>query len=211
MTPKILYFKQGTQEWFDARAGKVTSSVAPSLFSRSQDKSERFGATARNHAMSLAVERITGKASPNKQFYSHATNRGNELEPKAREYYSLEKMVKVTECGFIDCGKYGTSPDALIDENGLLEIKCYSDAANLMKAALGKNKDHDLQIKWHIFCAQREYCDYLAYFPELEKRGVIKRYYADTLQNKLFENVLVEYEEYIESLIFKYNNSELVF
>lgn len=214
--------KQGSDAWVNIRAGKITSSVAKNLFAKARDKTQPFGAAAMTDAMTIAIERMTGKPAPTKQFFSKQTDRGNTLEPKAREYYELAKMAKVKEVGFIDCGKYGTSPDAVILPKGLCEIKSYSDAAKIMKAALGKNKEHDLQIKWHLFCGQDvedadgnqysfEWCDYTGYYPELPRACAINRYYQDSLQNKLFENALIRYEEVIEELIEKYKTSEAVF
>jgi hypothetical protein len=202
---------QGSQEWLDIRAGKVTSSVAPSLFTKPRDKTQPFGAAAMEHAMRLAIERISGKPSPQAQFFSHATNRGNTLEPRAREHYELQKFTKVREVGFVDCGKFGDSPDGLVGDKGLVEIKCYTDPKNIMKAALGKNKDHDLQIKWHLYCCNdKDYCDFDAFYPELPKQSVIKTYYPDSIQNRLFDLELARFEAVIEEFIYKYENSELV-
>lgn len=215
--PKIYWdIVQGTDDWTNVRTGKITSSVAIGLFAKPRDKTQPFGAAAMENAMRLAIERISGKPSPQRQFYSHATNRGNTLEPKAREYYELQRFAKVKEIGFIDCGNYGTSPDGVAYIDGkmvLLEIKSYTDPKKIMKAALGTNKDHDLQIKWHLFCAgqQAHRCDFTAFYPELPKSSAIKEYYHDTLQYKLFEQVLVRYEAVIEEFIYKYENSELTY
>ena len=114
---------QRSAGWFEARVGKITASRAKA----SMDflKSGKEGAERKKLRRALAGERITGL--PARVFVTPAMERGVELEPEARNHYHKTTGNIVVEVGFyqhpsLSCS--GASPDGLVGDDGLLEIKC---------------------------------------------------------------------------------------
>lgn len=112
--------QQQTEGWFQDRCGFITASkMADVMADGSKIVRDKYMAR-------LAIERLTGKPMP-EGFKSTRMQKGNELEPDARESYAMINCVDVEECGFIPhpiIANFGASPDGIIREgNGLLEIK----------------------------------------------------------------------------------------
>lgn len=157
---------QGSQEWLDLRIGKVTGSNF-GIFMANDGKD--FGPPAKKYALGIALERITGVSNESGYTNEHM-NRGIEQEPIARSLYEDEKFVTVTNGGFFDCGLYSTSPDGLIGNDGVIEIK--SVIASTHYATL-KRDTFDPAYRWqlagHLDCTGREWVDFVSYcseFPE---------------------------------------------
>lgn len=115
-------FEQGTPLWFDARAGIVTASVMRNLITTTLKVADNE--TSRSLICQLATERITGH--PDLIYPNRDMQRGTELEPFARALYA-EHYAPVKEIGFMrldeDWGSIGFSPDGLVGDDGLIEIK----------------------------------------------------------------------------------------
>ena len=153
--------EQGTEEWRLARLGIPTASRFKDMMAGGQGKSRR------TYMLTLAGERITGELA---QSYSNAhMERGNTLEPDARELYELETGSEVAECGFIRASyDAGYSPDGLIGGNGLIEIK--TRLPHLMLDTLLSQKmpvEHTKQVQGGLLISEREWCDFIAYWPGL--------------------------------------------
>jgi putative phage-type endonuclease len=108
---------QGSPEWHDVRCGKVTASSISDVLAKGQ------GITRKKYLWRLVAERITGK--PKAGFCNGAMEWGTQTEPEARDYYENLNFVNVQQIGFVEVNEYlGCSPDGLVGEEGLLEIKC---------------------------------------------------------------------------------------
>src|SRR5687767_3564215 len=112
----IHYMKQGSQEWHQIRAGKITGSIASELLVKGTTDPSGLGVGALSTAKQIIMERINGKPMATTGFKSSSMSRGHDYEVIARRKYELYKFVKVQQVGFIesDCGTYGCSPDGLI-------------------------------------------------------------------------------------------------
>jgi hypothetical protein len=114
---------QGTDEWLDQRRGMVTASVVGQLVTASTLKVAKND-YSRALTAQLVAERITGWTDP--QYVSDDMLRGHEDEPRARDLYS-EHFAPVVESGFMvrteDNWKLGYSPDGLVGDDGLIEVK----------------------------------------------------------------------------------------
>ncbi len=153
---------QGTEAWHNVRLGKFTASNFSSLFSK--ETTVKF----QDFINQVVFERLTGEVP--ESFTSSYMNRGNELEPEARQSYELMKFRKVKEVGFIELNEWcGCSPDGLIGLDGLLEIKCpkYSTLINLH---LNKKitSEYYYQMQGQMWVAEREWCDFYVYHPKLK-------------------------------------------
>jgi hypothetical protein len=114
---QIFTCEQGTDEWRKARTGIPTASRFSDVLAQGQGK------TRRKYMMELLGERLTGE--PMAEFSNAHTDRGHTMEDDARQLYSFDVTEPLTTVGFIRrlSPAAGCSPDALVGEDGLLEIK----------------------------------------------------------------------------------------
>lgn len=114
--------------------------------------------------------------------------RGEELEPQARAMYELETGNEVTEVGFVtneEISKMGgASPDGLVGDDGLVEIKCFEDVKHF-KMTLGDfeiESKYEWQIQMQLLITERKWCDFVAFNPNYKKSLLIKRIYPDEVK-----------------------------
>lgn len=161
--------QQGTSEWFKARVGKVTSSRIADMVATTKSG---WGASRGNYAADLLIERLTGEPAPHYQ--SPAMLYGTECEPEARAAYCFLMDVDIEEVGFVEHPRLamcGCSPDGLIGDDGLIEIKCPNTAQHL-NTLLTKTIDgkYIKQMQFQMACTGREWCDYVSYDRRLPER-----------------------------------------
>ena len=128
--------------------------------------------------MELIIARLTGMMLLD-NFTSPAMQWGIETEPEARKQYESETLNIVEECGFIPLtDDVGCSPDGLIGEDGLLEIKCPNSATHIETLITGKvDRKYFLQIQFQLWVTGRKWCDFVSYDPRwpVELRLYIQR------------------------------------
>lgn len=157
---------QQTPEWFAQRAGKVTASRVADVMAKV--KSGEAAGRA-NYRAQLVAERLTGTAA---ESYSNAAMQwGTDTEPYARMAYEAATGNLVLETGFVlhpDIGFSGASPDGLIGNDGLVEIKCPNTATHIdyLLASTVPEK-YKPQMAWQMACTGREWCDFISYDPRL--------------------------------------------
>ncbi len=157
---------QGTEDWHNVRLGKFTASKFSSLFAK--DSTGEF----QNLVNKVVFEKLIGESPGDfeSEYVSNYMKRGNEFEPEARQFYELTKFRKVNEVGFIELNEWcGCSPDGLIGNKGMLEIKClkYSTHINLCLSGKIIPKYH-YQMQGQLWVAEREWCDFYVYHPKLK-------------------------------------------
>jgi len=152
--------EQNTDEWLDLRIGKATASQFGCFMA---NYGKAFGEPAQRYALQLALERITGERA-GFSFQNEHMERGHEQEPVARMLYQEERFCDVLNGGFFDCGDYGDSPDGLVGEDGVIEIK--SVLAPTHYATLRRGS-YDPSYKWqlvgHLDCTGRDWVDFVSY------------------------------------------------
>ena len=158
--------EQRTDDWFTARLGKVTASKIADVMATTKTGAS---ASRKNYMAQLLTERLTGQKADS---YSNAAMQwGVDTEPQARAMYELETGRDVVEVGFIDhpvIAMSGASPDGLVGEAGLVEIKCPNTATHietLRGAAI--DKKYVLQTQWQMACTGRQWCDFVSFDPRL--------------------------------------------
>lgn len=157
---------QGTDEWKQLRAGKVTASRIADVMATIKSGES---AARKNYRTQLICERLTGKVEDT--FTNSHMERGTALEPFARDAYELQTGSIVDQVAFVDHPTVvmsGASPDGLVGNNGLIEIKCPTPA-NHVEYLLGKEppSKYKPQMTWQIACTQREWVDFVSYCPEM--------------------------------------------
>jgi hypothetical protein len=164
MSIRILDVVQGSGEWEDARRGMVTASVVGTLITPKTIK-VADNIDSRALTMELVAERITGFTEPS--YASFDMERGQYDEPTARNLYS-EHIAPVTEAGFIvrdDWGfSLGYSPDGLVGEDGLLEVKSRAQKKHLATILSGEVPTENIpQLQCGLLVTDRAWVDYCSY------------------------------------------------
>jgi putative phage-type endonuclease len=162
--------EQGTQDWFAARLGKVTASRVADVLAKTKTG---YSASRENYMAQLVVERITNTVA--ESFTNAAMLWGTEQEPFARAAYESKLGVFVEEVGFvlhptIDCA--GASPDGLVSESGMVEIKC-PNTATMIDQLLSETvpAKYYTQIQMQLACTGRDWCDYVVFDPRMPKKA----------------------------------------
>ena len=154
---------QRSEDWFNARLGKVTASKVKDVMSKL--KSGEPSASRTNYMMQLLCERLTGRREEG--FTSAAMQRGNDLEPVARSAYEVDQGVMVIEASLVlhpVIDGFGASPDGLVGERGLMEIKCPNTATHIATLRSGKHDtDYDWQMLAQMACTGREWVDFVSF------------------------------------------------
>ena len=157
--------EQGSAEWHSLRLGKITASRMKEVMSKGRGKAP--SKTAETYMMELIAEILTGKPKP---FFENDVMRwGTETEPQARFMYELRSGNEVKEVACITEGNHLlVSPDGLIGDDGMLEIKCPTSITQIKRALTDNySKDYYDQIQMQLWIAQREWCDFESFDPRL--------------------------------------------
>jgi len=161
--------EQRTEEWFEARRGKITSSKVKVLMAK-----RGLGETANTYARQLVADSLLEWFEEG--FVSKDMQRGIDLEPEAREAYEAETLQKVTEEGFITENEHeGSSPDGLVGDNGQIEIKC-PNVDNHMKYLLMDScpAEYYDQVQHQLYCSGRDWNDFVSYNNNFKQEHQLK-------------------------------------
>lgn len=155
--------EQRTEEWITARLGKVTASRVKDVMAKGRGGAPSASRT--NYMMQLLCERLTGKQEEG--FTSAAMQRGTDLEPLARTAYELYADAEVTEVGLIlhpRIDGFAASPDGVVGERGLLEIKAPNTATHVATLRSGKHdSSYDWQMLAQMACTGRDWVDFVSF------------------------------------------------
>lgn len=172
---------QGSPEWFAARLGKATASKIADIIAKTKSGPAASRATYQGQ---LVAERLSQQAA--ESFSNAAMQWGTDQEPNARAAYAfLHASGPVVEVGFVDhptVAMSGASPDGLVGDDGLVEIKCPNTATHIAtlkgRAVPGK---YLTQIQWQLACTRRKWCDFVSYDPRLpdELQLYVERVHRD--------------------------------
>lgn len=195
--------EQGSSEWLQARCGIITASVIGQLITTKTVK-PASNETARSLIRELTAQRITGVVEPSYQ--SNEMLRGTLDEPIARDLYS-EHYAEVHEAGFLvreEPGyRVGFSPDGLIGEDGILEIKSRRHKIHLAHILEDKVPDANYaQLQCALFVSGREWVDYCSFSAGM--RLWVKRVYPEPRWFEAIEAVALGFEAVAAELTEKY-------
>lgn len=157
---------QRSEEWFAARLGKVTASRVADLMATTKTG---YSASRTNYMAELICERLTGQQA--ERFSNAAMQWGTDCEPQARAAYEFITDAQVVEVGLIDhptIAMFGASPDGLIGDDGLIEIKCPNTATHidtLLSETVPAKYITQMQVQ--MACTGRVWCDFVSFDPRL--------------------------------------------
>ena len=164
---QIIKGIQGSHEWLQLRLGVATASNFDKIITSTGKES----ATLDKYALQLATEQML--IAPESSYKNDAMIRGNDLEELAREIYQEQTFNVVDQITMFksDCGNFGFSPDGLVGNDGLIEIKC--PLATTHFKYLLDNKmpsDYIQQIQTGLWISGRKWCDFVSYHPNFKDK-----------------------------------------
>lgn len=194
----IREVEQGSAEWLNLRLGIITCSELDCLLVNGKGEGG-FGVSAFTYMDQLIGERITGEAAE-LPFTTRATERGHELEGKARELYKARTELSYEEVGIILNHGIGYSPDALIGDDGLVEVKTKLPKFQVGVILAGEvPKEHVAQCQGGLWVSDREWIDFVSYWPGMPL--FIKRMYRDEAYIRNLAERVATFHEIMEARI----------
>jgi hypothetical protein len=156
--------EQRSEEWFAARLGKVTASRVADVIAKTRTG---YSSSRDNYMAQLICERLTNTKA--ESFTNSAMQWGTETEPLARAAYEKAKFEMVVEVGIIDhpfLPMCAASPDGLISDDGMIEIKCPNTATHFETLLADKMPSKYMpQVQWQMACANRLWVDFVSFDP----------------------------------------------
>lgn len=198
--------EQGTDEWLAARCGIVTASVVGQLITTKTLKTAQND-TARGLVSTLVAERVTGHVE--ETYPNRDMQRGTLSEPYAREVYE-QHHAAVAEVGFMvrdDWGfKIGFSPDGLVGEDGLIEIKSPRQKTHLNTLLTDQVPIHYMaQCQAGMLVSGREWVDFISYQPGMP--FFVRRVTPDPKWRQAILSAVQGFENDAVALMERYENA----
>lgn len=191
---------QGTSDWHEARCGVVTAS----RFSDVLMKPTTAGYM--NYRAEIIAERLTGK--PAESYQSKEMQWGILQEENARRVYELVNDIQVDQVGLIKHAdiEAGASPDGLVGDRGLIEIKCPNTSTHIKTLLARKHPaQYEAQMQGQMWITNRDWCDFVSYDPRLDDKNAfftVRVYRDDAYIQKLEKSIIVFLHE-VDQLIKK--------
>ena len=160
---------QGSPEWLAARLGKATASRVSDVIAKTRTG---WGASRANYMAALIAERLTG--TPAESYTNAAMQHGLDTEPQAKAAYAFCYDAEIVETGFVphhSIEMAGASPDGMVGDDGLIEIKCPNTATHIETLLGAEIPDkYIVQMQFQMACAGRAWCDYVSFDPRMPAR-----------------------------------------
>lgn len=200
---------QGSDEWIAARVGKVGASRIADIVAKTKTG---YSTSRANYAAELVAERLTGKKTDG--YTNAAMQWGTDNEPTARAMYEFMRNAAVTEVGIVlhpAIANAQASPDGLVGDDGLVEIKCPLTATHISTLRGGEiDGRYAKQMQWQMACTGRAWCDFCSFDPRLpaEMQLHVRRVNRDPVMIAELERevrtFLKEIDETVADLVSKY-------
>lgn len=196
---EFIDIEQNTDEWLGLRAGRLTSSKL-GIIMANYDKS--FGEPAKKYAVNIAIEQITG--NPIASTFSNAhMERGHEQEPIARMLYEDETFCTVSNGGFFGSPFVGCSPDGLVFDSGVIEIKSVIAPVHFANI---KRANVDPAYKWqcigNLKFTGRDWLDFVSYCAEFPEGNQLftHRIFKDRLSDefKMIDSRISQFKKLVD-------------
>jgi len=157
---------QGSDEWKAARLGKVTASRVADIVAKTKSGPS---ASRANYMADLIAERLTG--APTEGYTSREMQWGTDNEGAARSAYEWYRDAEVEQVAIVEhpfIKMSAASPDGLVSDDGLVEIKCPNTATHIETLLHGGVPlKYVTQMQWQMACTSRLWCDFVSFDPRL--------------------------------------------
>ena len=179
--------EQGSEEWLKIRLGKVTASGVADVLAKTKSG---VSASRGNYLIKLAIQRVTGVVE--ESFTNDAMQWGKDNEAQARVAYEVASGNFVDQVAFVDhptIAWFGASPDGLINQNGLVELKCPNSATHWSYIKDdGPPTKYYIQMQAQMACTGRSWCDFVSFDPRMPEKS------------KLFIKRIMREDDYIAEM-----------
>ncbi len=199
--------EQGSDLWAKLRCGYVTASRAADAIAmiesgknKGNEKAER-----KNYRVELICERLTGVPYP--QHVTREMQWGLDHENDAAAAYELETGQLVDRCGFVvhpSVSMFGASPDRLVGDDGLLQIKCPTTRTHMEWMLAGTIPlEHVTQMLAEMSCTGRDWCDFVSFDPRLPEhlQLFIRRYERDDRLIRSLESEIEHFNRELDGVL----------
>lgn len=202
---QIFNCEQGSPEWVAARCGIPTASEFSTVLAKGRSGGESVG--RRKYLLTLAGQILTGEVVQAWAGNEH-TERGHAMEADARNLYAFQRDADPELVGFMRRGRAGASPDSLVGDDGLLEIK--SKLPHLQLEVLEQNRlppEHVAQVQGQLWVSGRDFCDFVSYWPKLPL--FVKRVERDEVYIATLAQAVADFCGELDAIVAKYAPGEM--
>jgi hypothetical protein len=195
--------EQGSAEWHALRCGIVTASEMKKLFTATLKPANND--TVRRYAMQKVAEQLTGRVE--EVFVSHDMLRGKVEEIRAVQMYS-EHYAPVATCGFITDKDMGYSPDGLVADDGLIEVKSCKQSIQVERILAGVvPAEHRLQMQAGMYISGRKWCDFISFSNGMPL--LVIREYADKELFALMASTVSAFYAQVDAMLADYKEKTI--
>ncbi len=195
---------QNTPEWHALRCGKVTASRVADIMRKTKSGDSKMRA---RYLGELVAERLSGVQHTG--FKSADMEWGQQTEAQARDLYSLLYDATMTPAAFVDhplIAMCGASPDHLVNDDGLIEVKCPATHTHIEQLLGGPvDPDYIKQMQWQIACTGRAWCDFCSYDPRMppEMQLFVQRFERDDVMIRDMEKQVTDFLAEVDATVAK--------
>lgn len=196
---------QNSDAWLAARMGIPTASEFSTVLAKGRGGGESV--TRRKYLFTLAAQIITGEYVQTWAGNEH-TERGHAMEDEARQFYAFQRDTDPQRIGFMRRDRAGASPDSIIGDDGLLEIK--TKLPHLHLEVLEQDRlppEHVAQVQGQLWVSGRAYCDFVSYWPKLPL--FVKRVERDEEYIAKLAQSIADFNGELDAIVSKYQPQEL--
>lgn len=167
---EVIDCEQNTPAWLEARRGVVTASAFKHVMAKGEGK------TRAKYLRQKVAELMNAK--PADSFKNEHTERGHALEPEAITLYAFQHDIEPQRVGFMRRGPVGCSPDVVVGDDGIAQVKTM--LPELLLEVLETEKvpsEHTAQLQGELWVTGRKWTDFVAFWPGLPL--FVKRVHRD--------------------------------
>ena len=189
--------EQRTDEWYTVKCGKIGASSMSDVMAKGRGNSE--SKTRRAYMVRLIAERLSGQ--PQETYQNAAMQWGIDTEPQAREAYEADTLNVVEQVGFVEASEFlGCSPDGLVGDDGILEIKCPNTTTHIEYLLSDRlPPEYVNQVQSQLWITGRKKCYFVSYDPRL----TVRPYFCVVVERDetKIKEIAIETEIFISELL----------
>lgn len=201
---QVFNCEQNSPEWLEARRGIPTASRFADVLAKGRGKAP--SKVRKRYLFELLDEAVSGEPTPSASTANF--ERGHEMEDQAADLYAFKFDAGVTRVGFMRRGRAGCSPDRLVGDDGMLEIKSKLPYLHWETVAAGVLPDeHVAQVQGQLWVSGRDWCDFVSYWPR--RPLFVLRVQRDETYIASLAQAVADFVGELDALVKKYSPQEL--
>ena len=201
---RIFDCEQNTPEWHECRRGVPTASRFADVISKGRGNQP---SKTRSRYLYELLDEIVSK-EPTPEVNTSQMERGHAVEDEAADLYAFERDVELVRVGFMMRGRVGCSPDRLVGDDGMVEIKSKLPYLHWEIVAAGEMpKEHVPQVQGQLWVSGRQWCDFVSHYPR--RPPFITRVERDEKYIQTLAQAVADFVGELDALVKKYSPEEL--